>query len=85
MRYIIEVRGHASPSESVRDPERAVALGLRRAFAVARVLADQGVSWGQMRISSDGDNNRKVAREYDRDAERANQRVEVIVTGDHSR
>jgi outer membrane protein OmpA-like peptidoglycan-associated protein len=82
MRFIIEVRGHASPSEAVRDPERANLLGFRRAMAVARVLETQGVTWEQMRVSSAGAVDRQTGREYDRDANRVNQRVEIIVTGD---
>jgi flagellar motor protein MotB len=83
--WIIEVRGHASPSESMRDPEKASRLGFARAQEVAKVLAEQDVKWTQMRVSSAGDNERKAGREYDREAERANQRVEVIVTGEQAK
>lgn len=81
-RWIIEVRGHASPSETLRDPERGMALGYRRALAVARVLAGQGVRWEHMRVISCGANERQAPREYERHADRINQRVEVVVTGE---
>jgi outer membrane protein OmpA-like peptidoglycan-associated protein len=84
-RWIIEVRGHAAPSEAALNIERGIDLGHRRALAVAKIMAEHGVTWEQMRIVSCGDSNRRVHREYDRDADRANQRVEVIVTGDPAR
>ena len=82
MRWVIEVRGHASPSEAGLNEERGNVLGYRRALEVAKVLADSGVRWEHMRIGSAGTANRKTAREYERDADRANQRVEIIVTGE---
>jgi outer membrane protein OmpA-like peptidoglycan-associated protein len=82
MRWVIEVRGHASPSEAGLDEERASTLGFRRALEVARVLADSGIRWDQMRIGSAGAADRRTGRNYDRDADRANQRVEIIVTGE---
>jgi flagellar motor protein MotB len=81
-RWIIEVRGHAAPSESALSIERGIELSHKRATSVAKVLAEQGVTWEQMRIVACGDNNRRVQREYDREADRGNQRVEVIVTGE---
>lgn len=80
-RWIIEVRGHASQSESRRDPERAMDLSWRRARAVSRALVEQGVEWGQIRMSQAGDGDRKVDRSYD-ERDRGNQRVEVIPTND---
>jgi flagellar motor protein MotB len=82
MRFIIEVRGHASPSETGRNWKKGETLSHARALAVAEVLAEQGVLPGQMRIAASGDNERNVARDYDRDNDRMNQRVEVIVTND---
>lgn len=80
--YVIDIRGHASPSEAQRDPEKANNLSHRRAMAVARVLHSQGLTWEQMRLSSAGSADSHTDREYDREANRVNQRVEVIVTAD---
>ncbi len=80
--YIVELRGHVSPSEAQRDPERASAISFRRAMEVARVLQKQGLAWEQIRVSAAGSADRHTGREYDRDADRVNQRVEVIVTAD---
>jgi flagellar motor protein MotB len=83
-RFMIEVRGHCSPSEAQLKPHRAFALGNARAMAVAEQLAAQGVPWRQMRLVSCADNARLTSREqsYDREHDRQNQRVEVIVTGE---
>ncbi len=80
-RFMIEVRGHSSPSETMRQAERGIALSHSRALAVARVLVAQGIRWDQIRIVACGDNERKVARSYD-EADKQNQRVDVIPTGD---
>jgi flagellar motor protein MotB len=82
MRFIIEVRGHSSPSETGRNWVKGEALSHARALAVAKALAEQGVLPTQMRIAACGDNERNIARDYDRDNDRMNQRVEVIVTND---
>jgi outer membrane protein OmpA-like peptidoglycan-associated protein len=84
LRYIVEVRGHASPSETARSPELGAALSYARALAVARVLTQNGVAWSQVRLTACGDSERNIARDYDRDNDRLNQRVEVIVTGDQA-
>lgn len=83
-RFIIEVRGHVSPSEAQLRPHKAFALGNARAMAVAEQLASAGVSWRQMRLVSCADNSRLTSREqsYDPELDRQNQRVEVIVTGE---
>ena len=78
--WIIDVRGHVSPSESMRNPTRARELSYQRAMAVAQVLAEAGVSWASMRVSACGDASRVEARAADREADRANQRVEIIQT-----
>ncbi len=82
LRYTVEVRGHTTPSESMRNETRSRQLSYERAMAVAQALAVQGVSWRQMRVVACGDSERMVARTYDRDQERQNQRVEVILTKD---
>lgn len=81
-RFRIEVRGHASPSETMRREERGMALGYARAAAVAQALVAGGLKWEQLRVVSCGDHERQVQRTYDRDADRRNQRVEIIVTGE---
>lgn len=81
-RYIIEVRGHASPSETHRQPQRGFSLSHARAVAVAEVLVSSGLKWEQIRIVACGDNERKAGREYDRDLDRQNQRVNVTPTSE---
>jgi flagellar motor protein MotB len=81
-RWMIEVRGHVSPFESMRNPVRAMELSHQRGVAAARVLVENGVAWRNLRIVSCGDNDRVVARTFDRDQDRANQRVELVVTND---
>lgn len=82
LRYMVEVRGHTTPSESMRNEGKSRQLSYDRAMAVAQALAAQGVPWQQMRIVACGDSERTVARTYDRNEERQNQRVEVILTKD---
>ncbi len=82
LRFIIEVRGHASPAETLRQPERGISLSHARAVAVAQVLVAQGVRWEQLRIVACGDNERKVGRSYERDVDRENQRVNIVPTND---
>lgn len=82
LRYIVEVRGHTTPSESMRNETKSRQLSYDRAMAVAQALAAQGVPWQQMRVVACGDSERTVARTYDRNEERQNQRVEVILSKD---
>ncbi|MBU6413684.1 MAG: OmpA family protein [Planctomycetes bacterium] len=81
-RYVIEIRGHTSPSEVKRSPEKGLELSYRRAMTVARALAEQGVPWTQMRPSAAADHERIVSRTYSRDEDGRNQRVEVILTNE---
>jgi flagellar motor protein MotB len=80
LRFYIEIRGHCSPSESMRDPLRAMKLSYDRAAAAAATLVEYGVKWEQLRIMAYGDNDRLVSRTYSRENDRNNQRVEVVVT-----
>jgi outer membrane protein OmpA-like peptidoglycan-associated protein len=82
LNWVVELRGHASPSEGLRDPDRGLTLSYRRALAVRQVLLEHGVRREQMRIVAIGDGNRVVPRTYDREKDRANQRVEVVVTNE---
>ncbi|MBL0926512.1 MAG: OmpA family protein [Phycisphaerales bacterium] len=79
---ILEVRGHCSGVEVGGDASRAYRLSYDRAFAVASALRARGVEWKQMRVVSIGDSNRVVQRAFTAEAQRANQRVEVVLTGD---
>lgn len=80
LRWVIEVRGNASPSETFGDQEKAWSLSFRRASAVAQVLVDKGVSPHQLRLMACGDAERKIERSFDRSADAINQRVDVVVT-----
>ncbi|MBM4107647.1 MAG: hypothetical protein FJ255_02365 [Phycisphaerae bacterium] len=82
LNWIVELRGHASPSEALRDPDKGLELSYRRALAVRRVLVESGVRREQLRVVAIGDGNRVVARTYDREKDRMNQRVEVVVTNE---
>jgi len=55
LRFVVEVRGHASIWESMHDPERGYSLAYNRALSVARSLNARGVSWEQIRLTSCGD------------------------------
>ena len=80
LRWIIEVRGHASPSETFQDPQKAITLSYRRALAVAEILMARGVSSHQVRIVAAGDSERKLEGSFDRASDAVNQRAEVVVT-----
>lgn len=79
-RWVIEVRGHVSPYEAMRNPVRAMELAHQRAITAATALVEGGLSWDSLRIVACGDNDRLVARPFDRDKDRTNQRVEIVVT-----
>jgi len=81
-RYVIEIRGHASPFETFMDAEKGMKLAHERAMAVARELASQGARWNQLRVVACGDNERLVARTYNRTEDSTNQRAEIILTKD---
>lgn len=82
--WVIEIRGHASPFETLpeRDPVKAFQLSSARAMAVAQAMAQRGVQWSQIRIVACGDGDRLVGRAYDSKQDAANQRVEIVVTKD---
>jgi outer membrane protein OmpA-like peptidoglycan-associated protein len=79
-RFVIEVRGHASPSEVRRSQEKGLDLSYARSKAVAKILVEQGLKWEQLRPSAAGDSDRRLARTYQRDEDNVNQRVEIIIT-----
>ena len=77
---IVEVRGHASASEGLRDPEAGTRLGFERALVVAGVLAEHGVDWQQMRLTSSGHHDRLEQFPTNNQEDLANARVEIIRT-----
>ncbi len=80
LRFIIEVHGHASPSEVQRNDDQAMLLSYQRARAVRNSLIREGVRPSQIVMKQAGAYQRVIARTYDRDQDRSNQRVEIIVT-----
>ncbi len=80
LRFIIEVHGHASPSEVKRDDDRAMELSYLRARAVRNALIREGLRPSQLVMKQAGSYSRVVARTYDREKDRDNQRVEIVVT-----
>lgn len=81
-RWIVEVRGHVGPFEVMHNPVRARELSYQRALAAGSALVDAGMAWDSLRLVACGDANRLVARTSDRAEDRANQRVELVVTTD---
>lgn len=79
-RWVVEVRGHVSPFEAMRDPERAMQLSFARALNVAKTMVEAGLKWENMRVTANGDADRIIPRAFDREQDRTNQRVELIVT-----
>lgn len=79
LQSVVEVRGHASAAESFRAPEDAMRLAFDRAFAVAGILAREGVQWRRLRIASEGDHDRVAAFPRDPAEDRRNARAEVLV------
>lgn len=80
MSLIVEVRGNVSSVESQRGPESCMKLSYDRALAVAHALAANGVDWWQMHISLYADNDRVDSFPASREADKANARVEIILT-----
>lgn len=79
-RWVVEVRGHVSPFECGRSPEKAMALSNARAMMVARELSRHSVPWPQLRVVSVGTGDPAKGRSATQDQDRTNQRVEIVVT-----
>ncbi len=77
---IIEVRGNAGAAEALGSTDRAMRLAMERAIAVAQALADQGIDWRQLRLVGAADTDRLARYPGSRDEDRANARVEVVIT-----
>ncbi len=80
IRFVVEIRGHASPSETFQDFNKGMNLAFGRARTVSEVLIAQGLKGEQLRLIASGDNDRRIPFSYDRGADAHNQRVEVVVT-----
>lgn len=79
-KFVIELRGHVSAMEAAFGSDAAMKLGFARALAAAAVLAENGLTWQQMRVASSGDHDRATPLAGDANGHRSNQRVEVVVT-----
>lgn len=79
-RWVLEVRGHVSPFEQMHNHQKGMELSYQRALAVAQALVDAGMRWESLRVVACSDGDRVVQRTFDRDADRGNQRVEIVVT-----
>jgi outer membrane protein OmpA-like peptidoglycan-associated protein len=64
----------------MRDPGRAYQLSYERAMAVAKALVETGMTWPSIRVVACGDADRVVGRTFDKEQDRNNQRVEIVVT-----
>jgi chemotaxis protein MotB len=80
MNLVVEVRGHVSSVEAGRGPEHSMKLSSDRSVAVAHALADEGVDWWQMRLVLCADHDRVQSYPSSTEADRANARVEIILT-----
>lgn len=80
LRMIIEIRGHASASESFKQDDKGMRLSFDRALLVAKSLAETGVEWRQLRVVACGDNDRLKPQGYGKGGQKPNERVEIIVT-----
>lgn len=80
--WIIEIRGHASQFEAKRNLESAMRLSYDRAMAVARALVEVGVKKENFRVVACGDNDRLVAKTFEAESARTNQRVEIVITNE---
>ena len=75
---MVEVRGHASASETMRDIARARKLSYQRAFAVGEALVAEGLDWRQIRLVSCGDIDPVTPRAHSPSANQSNQRAEIL-------
>lgn len=80
LNLVVDVRGHVSSVEAARGPEAASRLSFERAQAVARTLAEAGVDWWRMRLVLAADHDRIDRYPRNSAADRANARVEIILT-----
>lgn len=79
LQSVVEVRGHVAAAEAFRAPADGMRLAFERAFAVATILAEEGVEWRRLRIASEGDHDRVAAFPTQPEEDRRNARAEVLV------
>jgi len=77
---IVEVRGHASLAEAKSNEDMGMGLSYNRAIEVGKRLREAGLEWEQLRIVACGAGDRAAPIARGADQQRANHRVEVIVT-----
>ena len=82
MNLVVEVRGHVSSVEAGRGAEQSMKLSSDRALVGARALAANGVDWWQMRLILCADHDRVESFPASREDDKANARVEIILTDD---
>ncbi len=82
LRWVVEVRGHASPSETFREFEKGMNLSYARAREVANALVALGVKESHLRLVACGDSDRRVPQTFDRTLDSFNQRVDIVVTAE---
>lgn len=80
MNLVVEVRGHVSGVEASRGAETSMKLSYDRAMVVSRALAAEGVDWWQMTPLLCADHDRIEAFPNSREDDKANARVEIILT-----
>lgn len=83
--WVVQVRGHVSAAESVRDEKAGWRLSYERAYAVGAILVESGLDWAQIRLVACGTSEPlQEGRNYDLGALRGNQRVEIVVTNERA-
>ncbi|MEP0847611.1 MAG: OmpA family protein [Phycisphaerae bacterium] len=80
LRNVVEVRGHVSAAEAYHLPDRGMSLAYDRAMVVARELVRNGMTWQQLCIVANADNERARSTSYSAADHRASQRVEIVET-----
>ncbi len=80
LRSLLEIRGHVSAAEAFARPDHGMQLAYERAINVARLLADNGIGWDQLRVVACADNDRAVPQARDMASHQENQRVEIVQT-----
>jgi chemotaxis protein MotB len=78
-RYVIEIRGHASPPEAFNRPAEAMSLGWNRARMVHDRLIEDGISADRLRLVSAGVYEPRRARVGLENRAQDDQRVELLV------
>ncbi|MGQ0628273.1 MAG: OmpA family protein [Phycisphaerales bacterium] len=78
MRFMLEIRGHASTREGAGDIKRARELSYERAWAFGSALVSAGLRWEQLRLVACGDSDPVKARATGSEHQN-NQRAEMFV------